>query len=207
MRLICISDTHGLHDRIEGIPDGDVLVHAGDITNFGELDQVQSFNAWLGQLPHAHKLVIAGNHDFCFEKQADVSEALLTNASYLRDSAIEIDGLHFYGSPWQPWFYNWAFNLRRGPDIHAKWDLIPKNTDVLITHGPPANHGDRTASHENVGCKDLLEVIDTLNLRLHVFGHIHEGYGTTEANGTRFVNASTCTLAYQPINPAIVIDL
>ncbi|MDE0839321.1 MAG: metallophosphatase domain-containing protein [Kiritimatiellae bacterium] len=207
MRIVCISDTHGLHDQINGIPDGDVLVHAGDLTNHGELEQVQSFNTWLGQLPHAHKLVIAGNHDFCFEKNPDVSEPMLTNATYLRDSAIEIDGVHFYGSPWQPWFYDWAFNLRRGSEIRAKWDLVPKNTDVLITHGPPANHGDETASHEYAGCKDLLEVIDTLNLQLHVFGHIHEGYGTTETNGTRFVNASTCTLAYQPTNPAIVIDI
>ncbi len=207
MRIVCISDTHGLHDQVTDIPPGDILVHAGDITNHGELDQVRSFNDWIGRLPHTHKLVIAGNHDFCFENDADVSEALLTQCTYLRDSVAVIEGIHFYGSPWQPWFYDWAFNLRRGPDIRQKWELIPPDTDVLITHGPPQGHGDMTQGGEAAGCKDLLELIAQRAIGTHIFGHIHEGYGITQKDGTRYVNASTCTLAYNPTNPPIVIDI
>jgi len=206
MRIICISDTHGLHDQVTGIPEGDVLVHAGDITNLGELDQVRSFNDWIGRLPHVHKLVIAGNHDFCFENEPEACEPLLTHCTYLRDNAVDIDGVRFYGSPWQPWFGDWAFNLKRGPEIRQKWDLITPKTDVLITHGPPLGHGDMTSGGEAAGCKDLLEVIVERGITTHIFGHIHEGYGITETDQTRFVNASTCTLAYAPSNPPIVID-
>lgn len=189
------------------IPDGDVLIHAGDLTNHGELDQVESFNEWLGDLPHSHKLVIAGNHDFCFESQPSLCKKLLSNCTYLMDSECVIDGINFYGSPWQPWFYDWAFNLHRGPEIHAKWKQIPLNTDVLITHGPPKGFGDQTAQGDLAGCEDLLKEILKRNIRLHVSGHIHEGYGTTTNKDTPFVNASICTLKYKPTNPPVVIDL
>ena len=120
IRIVAISDTHGLHRHLQ-VPPGDILVHAGDITGRGQLDQVVDFNEWLGGLPHRHKVVIAGNHDFCFEQQPLESAALLTNCIYLFDKAITLDGLCFYGSPWQPWFYDWAFNLGRGPELQAKW--------------------------------------------------------------------------------------
>ncbi|MFT5240962.1 MAG: 3',5'-cyclic AMP phosphodiesterase CpdA [Kiritimatiellia bacterium] len=207
MRIVCISDTHGLHDGVGGVPDGDVLVHAGDLTNHGEISQVRSFNEWIGRLPHPHKLVIAGNHDFCFENAPESCEPLLTNCTYLRDSGAVIQGVRFYGSPWQPWFYDWAFNLQRGAEIRAKWRLIPQDTDVLITHGPALGHGDMTDDNEAAGCADLLESINERDIRLHVFGHIHEGYGVTHRDDTQFVNASTCTLSYEPTNPPIVIDL
>src|SRR3954451_8476125 len=123
MRIIAISDTHGLHNAIS-IPDGDVLVHAGDLTCDGEIGEVVVFNEFLSTLPHPHKVVIAGNHDWCFQQTPEVCAELLTNAVYLQDSAIIIDGVKFYGSPWQPWLYDWAFNLPRGPKIREKWLLI-----------------------------------------------------------------------------------
>lgn len=206
MRIVVISDTHALHDQVE-VPDGDILVHAGDLTNRGAVLDVERFNTFLGKLPHRHKIVIAGNHDFCFERKPLEARAALTNATYLEDQALTVEGLRFYGSPWQPWFYNWAFNLERGPDIRAKWDLIPEETDILITHGPPMGHGDLTPRGERVGCQDLRDRIRQVRPRYHLFGHIHEGYGVTKEDDMTFVNAASCTLKYEPINPAIVLDL
>jgi len=205
IRLVAISDTHGLHRHLT-IPDGDVLIHAGDITGHGQVEQVADFNDWLGTLPHRHKIVIAGNHDFCFEDQPVETAALLTNCIYLFDEAITLDGLYFYGSPWQPWFFDWAFNLRRGTEIRAKWELIPKETDVLITHGPPLGHGDLTSHGECVGCADLLESVRQKRPKLHIFGHIHEGYGMMQNEHTTFINASSCNLQYRPVQRPIVFD-
>ena len=201
--IVAISDTHGLHEALE-VPPGDILVHAGDMTNMGEIEGVGAFNDWLGSLPHAHKIVIAGNHDFCFERDREASEPLLTNCTYLHDSAVTALGIRFWGSPWQPWFFNWAFNLQRGEEIRQKWDLIPADTDVLITHGPPRGHGDRTQGGELVGCRDLLDAIERIRPQLHVFGHIHEGYGVSSNGHTTMVNASNCDFAYEPVNPPVV---
>ena len=205
MKIVCVSDTHGLHDRVR-VPDGDVLVHAGDLTNHGEWEQLASFNRWLGDLPHRHKVVIAGNHDFCFEQDAERAASMITHGHYLFDTAVDIEGVKFYGSPWQPWFYDWAFNLQRGEEIRAKWDLIPNETDVLITHGPPLGYGDRTVRGDAVGCADLLDAVDRVRPGLHVFGHIHEAYGAFDRDETHFVNASVCTLQYAPTNPPVVFE-
>jgi Icc-related predicted phosphoesterase len=205
MRLVLLSDTHNLHTQV-AVPDGDILIFAGDISMMGHLEDVAAFDAWLAGLPHPHKIVIAGNHDFCFERQPAEAEALLIHAHYLRDSALTLAGLRFYGSPWQPWFYDWAFNLQRGPEIRAKWDLIPAGIDVLITHGPPAGHGDLTLQGDRAGCVDLLDAIRRIQPRLHLFGHIHEGYGQTREDSTVCINASLCNPAYAIANPPIVLD-
>lgn len=204
--LVAISDTHALH-RSVAIPDGDILVHAGDITRSGDPAEVKDLNAYLGTLPHRHKIVIAGNHDFCFERDPETSRALLSNCTYLQDEAVFIDELWIYGSPWQPWFYDWAFNLRRGAEIRAKWTLIPENTDILITHGPPYGYLDQTARGEKVGCRDLLEAVERIQPRVHIFGHIHEGYGVASNGKTHFMNACTCNLAYEPVNKPLVYVL
>ncbi len=107
----------------------------------------------------------------------------------------------------QPWFYDWAFNLERGPEIRAKWELIPKNTDVLITHGPPIGIADLTSRGEQVGCQDLLEVIEKIRPAIHIFGHIHEGYGMITKGKTTFINASNCDQHYQLVNPPIENEL
>ncbi len=207
MRVVCISDTHGRHASLD-IPDGDLLIHAGDLTDHGEWDLLESFDRWLETLAHPHKVVIAGNHDFCFEREPERAASMLSNATYLQDSSATVDGLRIYGSPWQPWFYDWAFNLGRGAEIAARWAAIPTDTDILVTHGPPLGSGDRVVrSAEQVGCADLLRALDRVRPRLHVFGHIHEGYGRYDRPDLILVNASSCTVEYRPTNPPIVVDL
>jgi predicted phosphohydrolase len=190
MRIVCVSDTHSYHHRL-AVPDGDVLLHAGDITRHGDLADVEDFDQWLGGLPHRHKVVICGNHDFCFQEQPRQARARITNAIYLEDAAVEVEGLRVYGSPWQPWFYDWAFNLQRGPELAAAWAKIPDDTAILITHGPPAGILDQTKRGEFVGCQDLYDRVFRVRPRLHVFGHIHEAAGRRDIDGIAFVNAST----------------
>jgi calcineurin-like phosphoesterase family protein len=202
LRIVVISDTHGLHAGL-AVPDGDILIHAGDLTANGDEDDVIAVNDFLRTLPHPDKIVIAGNHDFCFERDPKHCARLLTNAVYLQDSAVTVRGLKFYGSPWQPWFCDWAFNLRRGQPLREKWDLIPVDTDVLITHGPPQGIHDFTSDGEHAGCVDLLAAVMRIQPRLHVFGHVHEGWGQSQGQHTAFINASICNLEYRPINPPI----
>jgi Icc-related predicted phosphoesterase len=204
-RLVLLSDTHGLHDEIV-VPEGDVLVHAGDFTIAGTFDEVRRFDRFLAGQPHRSKVVIAGNHDRSFEKEPRQARALIKSALYLEDQAATVAGIRFYGSPWQPWFLDWAFNLPRGDALRIKWAMIPDDTDVLITHGPPRGILDRTLSGEAVGCADLLARIEAIRPPLHVFGHIHEGAGIREESPTTFVNASTCTAGYEPKNPPIIVD-
>jgi Icc-related predicted phosphoesterase len=206
MKIVCISDTHGGHDRML-IPDGDILLHAGDMSKRGREAEIRDFNAWLGTLPHRHKVVIAGNHDFLFESDPIFAESLITNAVYLNDSEITVAGLRIWGSPITPWFYDWAFNRFRGADIRPHWDLIPIGIDILITHGPPVNILDNTISGKNVGCEDLSEAIARVRPRLHLFGHIHEAYGVAHQDQTQYINACMMDISYQPVNQAIVIEL
>lgn len=206
MRIVCISDTHNKHNYID-VPDGDILIHAGDFSSYGKLNEITSFNEWLGGLNHKHKVIIAGNHDLLFEDDPNLASSLITNAIYLQDSGIKIEGLNFWGSPVSPRFYDWAFNKNRGEEIKAYWNLIPKNTDILITHCPPYDILDKTFLEENVGCVDLAKKILEIKPKLSVFGHIHQSYGKIEKNGITYVNASMLNEAYKPVNKAIVIDL
>jgi predicted phosphohydrolase len=207
LRLVLLSDTHGLPLEAD-LPDGDILLHAGDFTMRGEEAEVEAFASWIAALPHREKVVIAGNHDFLFERNRQVAEALLPReVHYLQDSGVTLQGLRIWGSPWQPWFYDWAFNLPRGPEIRAKWELIPPDTDILITHGPPADILDRNSHGQPVGCVDLAERVAQLRLLLHLFGHIHEAYGELRKEETLFVNASTCDLRYRARNRPIVVDV
>jgi len=186
--IVAISDTHGYHRSLD-IPDGDILIHAGDVTRRGHLAELAELNAFFAGLPHRHKILIAGNHDWCFEREEAAARRLLTDVTYLQDEAVTVEGLKIYGSPWQPWFLDWAFNLQRGPDLAARWAKIPDDTDVLITHGPPSGIGDRTSGGGHAGCEDLLRRVRQIAPRLHVFGHIHEARGRWTIDDTAFVNA------------------
>ena len=215
MKITCISDTHNQHTHIppDWLEGGDVLVHAGDISGRGSLREVEEFLAWFNELPYTHKIMIAGNHDFWFEKMSTfaVNEMLqekYPNIIYLNDSGVEIDGVKFWGSPVQPWFYDWAFN-RMGTDICKHWDMIPLDTDVLITHGPMKGFLDMTVRGVSTGCPYLLEKsAEMTNLKLFVCGHIHEAYGKFEfPDGGVFVNASTLNFNYKVQNKPIVVEI
>lgn len=202
LTLVLLSDTHNRHRDVT-VPPGDVFLYAGDLTNDGGFDDIEDFDAWLGTLPHRHKVMICGNHDLTFENIPTEAKRRITNAVYLQDSAVEIEGLKIWGSPWQPWFFNWAFNRHRGEPIAEKWRLIPDDTDILITHGPPAGILDWTFRDRAVGCADLLARVRQVRPKLHLFGHIHEAAGVVDDGGTLFVNASSLTA--EGMRPAVVV--
>lgn len=206
MRCVAVSDTHGKYAELN-IPDGDVFIHAGDILKWGLIEELTDFNDWLASLPHQYKLVVAGNHDWCFERTPSKATEIMTNGTYLQDQAVTIKGSVFYGSPWQPTFMNWAFNLPRGQQLANKWKLIPRSTDVLITHGPSYGILDECIDGKRAGCEELTHAVARTKPSYHVFGHIHEGYGVLEKNGITYINASVNTHLYKPENPPIVFDL
>lgn len=189
------------------IPEGDLLIHAGDITRQGKLADLGEIERFFHSLPHPHKIFIPGNHDWCFQDDPEPSRAAINSATCLIDEEIDVFGLRIWGSPWQPDFHSWAFNLPRGKALADRWKLIPDDTDILITHGPPRGILDLCSNGSHEGCEDLRERVETISPRLHVFGHIHEGHGVETHGGITFVNASICNLAYRPVNPPIVIDL
>ncbi len=215
MRIVCISDTHNCNEQI-AVPDGDLLIHSGDATVNGTDQEIIEFIHWFSNLPHKRKIFVAGNHDWLCEIDNRYARLLLADSKiiYLQDSAVEIDGLKIYGSPWQPRFFDWAFNLMRGAELAEKWKLIPNDIEVLITHGPPHGILDQVPRQwgiEHTGCEELRKRVEEIatfgRLKLHIFGHIHCGYGTHEQLGVKFVNASTCDEQYNPTQPPIVVDI
>jgi Icc-related predicted phosphoesterase len=193
-----------MHDQTE-LPEGDILVHAGDMTSTGTLGQIHEFNNWLGTLSFSNIICVPGNHDRAFEREFSNARKIMTNCHVLVDEEIVIDGVKFYGSPWQPFFCNWSFNLTRGKELANKWKMIPEDTDVLITHSPPFGIHDATAI-EQCGCVDLLERVSEVRPKVHIFGHIHESYGRSEVSGIKFINASICNGYYEPINKPIIVE-
>lgn len=214
MKIVCLSDTHNCHEQIE-VPDGDLLIHAGDATTIGNIQQIAAFNQWFVHLPHPVKIFVAGNHDWLFETDNSLARSVLDKSIiYLQDASVVIEGLKIYGSPWQPKFFDWAFNLNRGAELAEKWKLIPLDTDILITHGPPHKILDEVPRKyyvENTGCEELRKRVQTLaefgNLKLHIFGHIHGGYGQAQELGVKFVNASNCDEQYSPSHPPLVVEI
>lgn len=208
-KVVCISDTHGEYRKVE-LPDGDVLVHCGDITTYGRPDELVDFNRWCGNLPHRDIVVIAGNHDATLAKQSpEFARKVLTNAHYLQDSETTVQGIRIYGAPWTPEFMNWFFMLPRGSDeLRAKWDQIPEGLDVLLTHGPPVGKLDYSKYQKTyVGCGLLRAAVERVRPRYHVFGHLHENHGGLQSEHTTFINCSIMTRSYVPAQAPIVIEV
>lgn len=204
MRLVVMADTHLFHEDLTEIPEGDVLIHAGDACRGGSLAELTKACAMLRALPHRHKIFVAGNHDKALQDRPAEARALFApDIHYLEDEGLTLDGIRLWGSPWTPVFHNWAFMLPRGAALAAKWALIPEHTDVLITHGPPKGFGDVAGDGRGTGCADLLARVREVKPLLHVYGHIHQGRGTWTEAGVTFVNATTweCEL------PPVVIDM
>ncbi len=233
MKIVAISDTHGMHRKFK-IPDGDLFIHAGDFTNIGELDQVKDFNDWLGELPHTHKVVIAGNHDLSLARAPELTEPMLTNCTYLKDSGITLppmekfdDGGGYYsdikiwGSPYTPFFHSdfWVFHHKWSMLRKQHWAQIPEDLDILITHGPPYRILDQTMEGDCAGDHELVDSLWNLQEppRYHLFGHIHESYGqqvTLRRPGQwdgpqiRHANLSAVTRQYVPReNPCVEFEI
>lgn len=215
MRITFISDTHNKHRELDGLlSGGDVLVHCGDISSMGKLTEIGNFLSWFNGLDqYNHKIFIAGNHDFAFEKydwDEDVLGELFEfnpNVTYLENSSVVIDGIKFYGSPWTPIFNNWAFNATL-EELEDMWTDIPDDTDVLITHGPPKGILDLTVEGLHVGDPKLTQALVRVRPRVHAFGHIHEDYGThIFSNGNVCINASSVNRNYQIVNNPVIINI
>ena len=212
MKVTFISDTH-TKQRYVNLPGGDLLIHAGDIMNSGySKHDITKFCEWFEAQDYKHKIFIAGNHDRMFENHPLESETIVKDytVTYLQDEEIMTDGVKLYGTPWQPEFYNWAFNLpRTSKELEEKWNAIPKNTDILITHGPPQGHLDISGpphNEGNLGCELLRVKVDEIQPKIHVFGHIHGSYGYKLHNGTHFINASVLNEQYDQVNQPMTID-
>jgi len=219
MKIVFISDTHNLQDQVT-LPEGDILVHAGDLTMMGRMNEIAAAGHWLRKQPHRYKVVVAGNHDWMFAKNRMMAVSLLNQGLvggerkgeivYLEDSMVTINGLKIWGSPWQPTFFDWAFNADRGGAIKRYWDMIPEGLDILVTHGPPMGIHDQIAAHlgsEHLGCEELMAAVERVKPKIHVFGHIHGGYGQTQYVNTLFINAAICNEGYKAVNDPIVIEL
>jgi Icc-related predicted phosphoesterase len=215
-----MSDTHytNRHMKEIEVPEGDVLIHAGDATFEGSRNETKRFARWYASHPHPYKIFVAGNHDWIFERNPEGGKRILgPSIIYLRDNMTEIGGFKIYGSPWQPEFQNWAFNLpREGDALVKKWTQIPHGIDVLITHGPAYGILDRTTfgDRPRVGCEELRRCLDRLrraHMRLrpvHVFGHIHGEYGIQRFDRDAIsINASLCDEGYRVARPPIVFDI
>lgn len=210
MKVVCISDSHLRHVRYPiDVPECDLLIHSGDALSGGDEKELRLFAPWFEALKAKYKVFVAGNHDWIFEKNRAPAEKLLPpGVIYLQDSQVEIEGLKIYGSPWQPEFCDWAFNLTRGWPLRKKWEAVPAGIDILVTHGPPLGILDFSEfGKEHVGCADLRQELGRIKPKLHCFGHIHGAYGTSVWAQTLFVNASLCDESYVANHPPIVLEM
>lgn len=219
MRITFISDTHNKHKQITSdLVGGDLLIHAGDISSVGHKHQIENFCKWFDGLDnYDFKLFIAGNHDWGFIDQEifkvhgsvlipKSTEEILNrfgDFDYLRDSSVDIQiseekSIKVWGSPWQPEFYDWAFNLPRGGDeLKSRWNNIPGDVDILITHGPAYGYLDKVIGrNDNLGCELLVERIKEIKPKIHVCGHIHSGRGYVFDGDTHYINASVLNEDY-----------
>lgn len=201
------------------MPSGDVLVHAGDVSGHGDQAGIEDFLSWFGEQHFAHKIFVAGNHDFWAEKEPQqmLDVAREAGVHYLCASGVTIEGAYFWGSPQTPRFMDWAFMNADRDAALRHWQQVPDHTDVLITHGPPLGVMDEldasnrfandTQQRERVGCPELIKRVQQLAVPLHIFGHIHEGYGTEQIGKTRFLNASQLDNRYEVTNQPLQVEL
>jgi Icc-related predicted phosphoesterase len=218
MKITFISDTHTKHKQVtSSLPGGDLLIHAGDFTSMGYKHEIQQFFKWFNNLDnYTNKIVIAGNHDLMFEDDPLQAKEIISgysNVTYLQDD-LELIGEDYstsvkvYGSPWQPEFYNWAFNLpRMGWELQQKWDDIPVGVDILVTHGPSWGHLDTVVGNNvHLGCELLTNRIKIVKPKIHVCGHIHSGYGYKFADGTHYFNASVLGENYMYTQKPLTVE-
>jgi Icc-related predicted phosphoesterase len=210
LRVAAISDLHGFLPKV---PACDVLLVGGDVCpvedhalEFQRKWLEGPFAEWLAGVDADAVVGIAGNHDFVAEADPGLMRSLPW--TYLCDETTDVGGLRFHGAPWTPTFMEWAF-MQHDADLAVVWASIPADTDILMTHGPPFGHGDLAVHGLHCGSQTLAARLPELErLRLHVFGHIHEGWGARELDGgTTIANVSHVDFDYRPVQPAAVFEL
>lgn len=206
MKICCLSDSHMHHKKIK-MPSCDMIIHAGDFTYHGELDEVAQFLKWYGEQKAKYKLLVCGNHEKWISEQGDLLKEMCRDEGIqlLNNTHTVIEGHTIFGSPYSRKFGNWAYMVDE-TDLGAMYDKILPDTTILITHGPAYKHLD-FCPNGHVGSTALEHAISKLpKLKLHVTGHIHESRGTLFQNGLLTVNAAICGIPYSDIiyNPITV---
>lgn len=218
MIITFLSDTHNKHVKTTlDLPGGDLLIHSGDISSMGYDHEIKNFCNWFDRVSdYSHRIFIAGNHDFGFQNDPEKCKEVIESykwINYLQDSYILLGDdsekmVKVWGSPWQPEFYNWAFNLKRmGKELEEKWNEIPEDVDILITHGPAFGYVDVVEGRDqNLGCELLAKRIKEIKPKIHVCGHIHSARGYTFDGDTHYINASVLDERYNYSYKPITID-
>lgn len=208
MKIIHLSDSHNKHNNLV-LEDGDIVIHSGDATNMGTIPEVVDFLNWFGKLNYTHKLFVAGNHDWLFEKNPSLAKQLCKehNVIWLNSEEIIINNIKFYGESSQPDFCSWAFNKPSHELLHS-YANIPDDVNVLITHCPPKGIRDFLYNGSTVGSSELNIHLPRLKeLKAHLFGHIHAAYGVSLIDGVQYSNAALCNEQYWSVNKPIEIFL
>lgn len=197
MKILHLSDTHCCHYRLRNLPEADVVVHSGDFCMAGSEREAVDFLNWFCDLPYRYKIFVCGNHDECLYG-ADIT-GLDDNVYYLCNSGIEIDGIKFYGVP--------MFMRDCVTDIQSRnYAKIPAYTDVLITHSPPYAILDFD-DNIHYGSNEIREIIPSINLKVHLFGHIHRQHGILHKDGIVFSNGAIMSEDYSVLNSPSVIEI
>ncbi len=219
MRITVISDTHTKHHQLTNdLIGGDLIIHAGDISSMGYFEEIKDFCNWYESLnQYDNSVFIAGNHDWGFQDNKVQISSLVDSyewITYLEDSKLTFvnkeatEMCSIWGTPWQPEFHNWAFNLpRNGWELQEKWMRIPSDIDILVTHGPPFGILDVSSyGNMNAGCELLLEAVKVKKPKIHIFGHIHSGFGYQYVDGTHYINASMLDERYKYSRKPLTFD-
>jgi len=219
MRITVISDTHTKHHQLTNdLIGGDLIIHAGDISSMGTIEEIADFCNWYESLnQYDNSVFIAGNHDWGFQDNKVQISSLVDSyewITYLEDSKLTFvnkeatEMCSIWGTPWQPEFHNWAFNLpRNGWELQEKWMRIPSDIDILVTHGPPFGILDVSSyGNVNAGCELLLEAVKVKKPKIHIFGHIHSGFGYQYVDGTHYINASMLDERYKYSRKPLTFD-
>ena len=201
MDITFISDTHTATPELSG---GDLLIHAGDLTYHGNTKETKRQLDWLSKADYEHKIIIPGNHEVAWEaghvpfKRYCEERGILC---LIEESAV-INGVKIFGSPITPEFCGWAY-MKHPHEIATHWEKIPLDTNILITHGPPRGILDMNLEGTRCGCPALRKKVEQVKPEIHVFGHIHEGYGEHEEDGTWFANVAIMNRSYHPVNSPV----
>ncbi len=191
MKILHISDTHNCHRQLKNLPEADVIVHSGDVSMNGKIEEVLDFLNWFSQLPYGHKLFVEGNHDTSLFKCK--INGLPDNMHFLQDEAIRIGGVNFYG-----------VSMKRSYDSVKL--QIPDDTDVVISHEPPFGILD-FVDEMHYGDGKLMDQLKQLQPRLHLFGHIHPQYGKKTVGLTTFVNSALLGEGFELVNIPQIIEI